>query len=73
MADYYQIADLLVYSQEDQVIIILRTARDDSDTSWNTLGERDSFAMKVRRRVRDLVKQFNRSDRIAQVTADDRF
>jgi len=33
------------------------------------LFEMDSFAMKVRRRVRDLVKQFNRSDRMAQVTA----
>ena len=60
-------------SREDQAIIILRTARRDSNTSRAKLFGMDSSAMKVRRRAQDLLKQFNRSDRVAQVTADDGF
>jgi len=37
------------------------------------LRQREDPAMKVRKRTRDLLKQFNRSDRVAQVTAGDRF
>lgn len=70
MADYHLIADRVFSSGSSHNHPANRAT---TAICRGILFEMDSFVMKIRRRVRDSVKQFNRSDRVAQVTAGDRF